>query len=247
VNHWRKTKANGDVIIVRYADDFVMGFQHRHEADGFLSALKQRLEKFSLALHPDKTRLIEFGRFAAENRRKKGKGKPETFDFLGFKHICTVTRKGGWFHIHRKTMKKRLRAALARVKAEIRVRMHEPIGKDGHMAEPGDKRILSLSRDFWQHASYEYVPNRDNAPLVQDAQASWPKASDKLGAFRTYRQALDSFTHSSTSVSKRALLRQTPKVGARCGSAARRDLCGGPLRKSGPYRDRCWLTTYGAI
>jgi RNA-directed DNA polymerase len=131
VNHWRKTKANGDVIIVRYADDFVMGFQHRHEADGFLTALKQRLEKFSLALHPDKTRLIEFGRFAAENRRNKGKGKPETFDFLGFKHICTVTRKRGWFHIHRKTMKKRLRAALARVKAEIRVRMHEPIGKTG--------------------------------------------------------------------------------------------------------------------
>jgi group II intron reverse transcriptase/maturase len=131
VNHWRKTKANGDMVIVRYADDFVIGFQHRFDADEFLAALKQRLEKFGLALQPEKTRLIEFGRFAAENRGKKGKSKPETFDFLGFTHICTVTRKKGWFHICRKTVRKRLIAALARIKAEIRARMHEPIGHVG--------------------------------------------------------------------------------------------------------------------
>jgi RNA-directed DNA polymerase len=131
VNHWRRTKANGDVVIVRYADDFVIGFQHKYDAERLLAELKQRLEKFGLALHPEKTRLIEFGRFAAENRRTKGKGKPETFDFLGFTHICTVTRIKGWFHIRRKTVKKRLRAALARVKAEIRARMHEPIGTVG--------------------------------------------------------------------------------------------------------------------
>lgn len=131
VNHWRRTNASGDVIIVRYADDFVVGFQHRHEADAFLSALKQRLEKFSLALHPGKTRLIEFGRFASKNRKKKGMGKPETFDFLGFTHICTVTRKRKRFHICRKTVKKRLRVALARVKAVIRARMHDRIGEVG--------------------------------------------------------------------------------------------------------------------
>jgi RNA-directed DNA polymerase len=131
VNQWRKTKASGDVIIVRYADDFVLGFQHRHEAQEFILALKQRLEKFALSLQPEKTRLIEFGRFALENRKKKGKGKPETFDFLGFTHICTVTRKKRWFHIYRKTVKKRLRAALARVKAAIRARMHDRIGEVG--------------------------------------------------------------------------------------------------------------------
>ena len=131
VNQWRKTKASGDVIIVRYADDFVLGFQHRHEAQEFILALKQRLEKFALSLQPEKTRLIEFGRFALENRKKKGKGKPETFDFLGFTHICTVTREKRWFHICRKTVKKRLRAALARVKAAIRARMHDRIGEVG--------------------------------------------------------------------------------------------------------------------
>jgi len=131
VNQWRKTKASGDVIIVRYADDFVLGFQHRHEAQEFILALKKRLEKFALSLHPEKTRLIEFGRFALENRKKKGKGKPETFDFLGFTHICTVTRKKRWFHIYRKTVNKRLRAALAKVKAAIRARMHDRIGEVG--------------------------------------------------------------------------------------------------------------------
>ena len=131
VNQWRKTKANGEVIIVRYADDFVMGFQHRHEAKAFIVALRQRLGKFALTLHPEKTRLIEFGRFASENRRKKGKRKPETFDFLGFTHICAVTRQKKWFHIRRKTVKKRLRASLARVKSVIRARMHDRIGEVG--------------------------------------------------------------------------------------------------------------------
>jgi RNA-directed DNA polymerase len=127
VHQWRKQRANGDVVIVRYCDDFVIGFQYRREAERFLAELKERLERFGLALHPEKTRLIEFGRFAAKNRRKRGMGKPETFDFLGFTHICTVTRIRGQFHIRRKTVKKRLRAALAKVKVVLRARMHEPI------------------------------------------------------------------------------------------------------------------------
>lgn len=131
VHHWRQKHASGEVIIVRYADDFVVGFQHRRDADMFMAAVKQRLAKFGLALQPDKTRLIEFGRFAAENRRKRGLGKPETFDFLGFTHICTVTRINRRFHIWRKTAKHRLRAALAKVKAAIRARMHAPIAEVG--------------------------------------------------------------------------------------------------------------------
>jgi len=99
--NWRKTKANGDIVIVRYADDFVIGFQHRHVAEGFLAALKQRLEKFSLALHPEKTRLIEFGRFVAEIRRKKGKSKPEDVRFLGFTNIYAVTRNKMNFRFRR--------------------------------------------------------------------------------------------------------------------------------------------------
>jgi group II intron reverse transcriptase/maturase len=131
VYHWRQKHAGGDVIIVRYADDYVMGFQYRHEADRFLTALKARLNRFGFVLHPEKTRLIEFGRFAAEERRKRGEGKPETFDFLGFTHICAKTRLGKWFHIRRQTAKKRLRATLAKVKAVLRKRMHDPIPEVG--------------------------------------------------------------------------------------------------------------------
>lgn len=131
VEHWRGSCARGDVVIVRYCDDFVVGFQHRGDAEALLAAMKQRLGKFGLALQPEKTRLIEFGRFAAENRRKKGLGKPETFDFLGFTHMCSVTRISRRFHVKRKTVKRRLRAALAKVKAELRARMHDPIGAVG--------------------------------------------------------------------------------------------------------------------
>ena len=130
-HHWRRKYAGGDVIIVRYADDFVVGFQHRHEAEQFLAGLHVRLERFGLALNLDKTRLIEFGRFAGENRRKRGQGKPETIVFLGFTHYCTRTRKEGWFHLGRKTTTKRLRATLARIKTALRKRMHAPIPEVG--------------------------------------------------------------------------------------------------------------------
>ena len=110
-NQWRKRCARGPVIIVRYADDFVMGFQDRRDADRCLRELRKRLEKFGLELHPEKTRLIEFGRYAAERRSRRGEGKPETFDFLGFTHYCGTTRKGA-FIIKRKSIAKRIRAKL---------------------------------------------------------------------------------------------------------------------------------------
>jgi RNA-directed DNA polymerase len=119
--------ATPDVIIVRFADDFVLGFQYREEAERFLKEVAERMGKFGLALHPDKTRLIEFGRFAGENRRKRGLGKPETFDFLGFTHICGTTRKEKRFTIKRKTIAKRLRRKLKEVKQLLHRMLHEPI------------------------------------------------------------------------------------------------------------------------
>ncbi len=157
VSNWRKS-AHGDVIIVRYADDWVMGFQYRKEAERFLHELQGRMAKFGLEPHPEKTRLIEFGRFAAANRSKRGEGKPETFDFLGFTHICAKTRKDKRFIIRRKTIAKRLRAKVKEVKEEILRRRHEPVpelGKwlrsvvQGHLnyyAVPGNKQSTDAFR-----------------------------------------------------------------------------------------------------
>jgi group II intron reverse transcriptase/maturase len=130
VQQWRTKHAHGDVIVVRYADDFIVGFQHRAEAEAFLAALRERLGKFGLQLHPDKTRLIEFGRLAAARRRQKGQGKPETFAFLGFTHICGTTRDGR-FTVLRQTLRQRLAAKVAAIKAELKRRMHEPVQEVG--------------------------------------------------------------------------------------------------------------------
>jgi len=130
VDQWREQTARGDVIIVRYADDFVIGFQHRNEAEQFLRALHERMAKFGLQLHPDKTRLIEFGRFAEPNRKRRGEGKPETFDFLGFTHCCGKTRHGR-FVIRRRSVAKRLRATLQAIKAKLARRMHRPLTEQG--------------------------------------------------------------------------------------------------------------------
>lgn len=127
---WRRTEARGDVIVVRYADDIVMGFEHKNDANRFLVALTERFRKFHLTLHPDKTRLIEFGRFASENRKQGGYGKPETFDFLGFTHYCGKTRVGR-FTVVRRTSARRRRAKLKALKEELRRRMHVPIGQVG--------------------------------------------------------------------------------------------------------------------
>ena len=130
IQRWRKTEAHGEVIVVRYLDDFVVGFQVREDAEGCLKALRARLGEYGLSLHPDKTRLLEFGRYAAQNRRGRGQGKPETFQFLGFVHSCGRTRKG-WFTVRRHTIGARLRAKLQEVKAELRRRRHDPIPEVG--------------------------------------------------------------------------------------------------------------------
>ncbi len=127
---WRKRHARGDVIIVRFADDIVVGFEYRSDAEQFHKDLVQRFTKFNLELHAEKTRLIEFGRFAAENRRRRHLGRPETFAFLGFTHMCGKTRAGK-FALRRQTIKKRMAAKLKQVKAELRRRRHWPIPEQG--------------------------------------------------------------------------------------------------------------------
>ena len=131
VNQWRRKSAQGDVIVVRYADDAVLGFEHRGEAEAFLEQLRERMRKFGLELHPEKTRLIEFGRYAEEHRERRGEGKPETFDFLGFTHSCGKTWKGNWFTIRRQTAKKRLRSKLQAVKQELGKRWHKRVVENG--------------------------------------------------------------------------------------------------------------------
>jgi group II intron reverse transcriptase/maturase len=129
--HWRQTQAHGDMIIVRYADDFVVGFQGKADAEKFLADLRERFAKFALELHPEKTRLFEFGAYADQNRKRWGEGKPETFNFLGFTHICGKKRNGR-YTVLRQTIRKRLQAKLAEVKEELRRRMHQPIPEVGN-------------------------------------------------------------------------------------------------------------------
>jgi group II intron reverse transcriptase/maturase len=162
---WQQREATGVLIIVRYADDVVVGFEREEDARHFLDAMRARLEEFALSLHPDKTRLIEFGRFAAVDRKKRGLGKPETFAFLGFTFICGKSRKGR-FQLRRKTRSDRMRAKLKDIKAELRRRMHRPIpeqgkwlrqvvtGYFGYYAVPTNGRALSAFRhhvtDLWR-------------------------------------------------------------------------------------------------
>jgi hypothetical protein len=166
MDKWRKQCAQGDVIAVRYADDIVLGFQHRAEAERFLKDLQERLSKFGLELHPDKMRLIEFGRSAQQNRARRGEGKPETFDFLGFTHISGKGRYGR-FAIRRMTIRKRMRAKLREIKRQLRTRMHDAVpdtGKwlravvQGHFnyyAVPGNLDSLGVFREcvigMWRH------------------------------------------------------------------------------------------------
>jgi group II intron reverse transcriptase/maturase len=166
VNVWRKKWTRGEVVVVRYADDTVLGFQYRTDADRFLVNLRERLSKSGLELHPDKTRRIEFGRFAEENRKRRGEGKPETFDFLGFKHISGKNRLGR-FAVRRLTIRQRMRGKPREIKQQLRQRMHDPVRQTGawlksvvqgyfnYHSVPGNIGSLSLFRDrllgLWWH------------------------------------------------------------------------------------------------
>ena len=158
VDVWRKKCALGEVVVVRYADDTILGFQHQADADRFLESFRERLRKFGLELHPDKTPLVEFGRFAERNREQRGEGKPETFDFLGFTHISGKNRKG-IFTERRTTIRKRMRKKLQEIKQQLRQRMHDPVPQTGewlrsvvqgyfnYYAVPGNLDSLGVFRD----------------------------------------------------------------------------------------------------
>src|SRR5271165_2543456 len=166
-NRWRQREATGDMIVVRYADDIVVGFEHEADAHRFLDMMRARLEEFALTLHPEKTRLIEFGRQAAVRREKRGEGRPETFNFLGFTLICGKSRRGKYL-LWRKSRRDRLQAKLLAVKEELRRRMHQPIPRQGewlrgvvsgwfaYHAVPTNTRALQTFRDcvirLWRRA-----------------------------------------------------------------------------------------------
>jgi group II intron reverse transcriptase/maturase len=153
-DQWRRRNARGDVVLSRFADDYVAGFEHREDAEQFLADLRDRFAEFGLELHPEKTRLIEFGRYAAANRARRGDRKPETFDFLGFTHMCAKTRNGR-FKLKRVTSKKKVRAKLASVKIEIRRRWHHSIPEQGRW----------LASVLAGHCRYYAVP--DNIRALQ--------------------------------------------------------------------------------
>ena len=153
VRAWRKRHATGDMIVVRYADDTIVGFQHERDAERFRADLKDRLAKFALELHPDKTRLIAFGRFVAAQRRARGEGRPETFDCLGFTHICGTKRNGRGFQLRRRTKLKRRRATVRRIGDELRRMRHRPIDEQGHR----------LARMLTGHYAYFAVPTNIEA------------------------------------------------------------------------------------
>ncbi|MCA1681350.1 MAG: group II intron reverse transcriptase/maturase, partial [Actinobacteria bacterium] len=175
---WRRRHALGDVVIVRYGDDFVAGFEHRSDAERFLDDLRGRFADFALELHPEKTRLIEFGRFAARDRAARGLGRPETFDFLGFTHICGKT-KNGRFALKRKTIAKRLAAKLREVKHALLLRRHLPIPEQGRW-------LASVIRG---HLGYYAVPGNIDAVNAFRTQATrhWHRALKR----RSQRHRLD--------------------------------------------------------
>ena len=204
VDAWRRKFARGDVIVVRYADDDVVGFQYRAEADRFLEEFRERLAKFGLELHPDKTRRIEFGRFAQQNRKRRGEGKPETFDFLGFTHICAKNRNGN-YAIKRHTIGKRLRTKLAEIKLQLRQRMHEPVATTG-------KWLKSVVQGYFNY--YAVPGNTDSLSLFrirvirlwrQALMPSQPEETPELGANEPTGEAVDPKSARSSSLPRGSL------------------------------------------
>ncbi|MFN0172841.1 MAG: reverse transcriptase domain-containing protein [Bryobacteraceae bacterium] len=186
---WRKKEARGEMIIVRYADDGVLGFERRKDAERFLEQLRERLWKFGLELHPEKTRLIEFGRYATERREQRGEGKPETFNFLGFTHICGTSHKTGYFTVHRRTIGKRMVAQLKDIRAKLRERMHETPATTGkwlgqvvrgyfqYHAIPGNWARLKAFRNGVQRIWFQTLRRRS-----QRSRLTWQRFREGLGS-----------------------------------------------------------------
>jgi len=192
----RRTRPNGEVIMVRYADDFVMGFQDKAEAERYHAALKEELSNYGLTLHPEKTSLKEFGRYAATNRKKRGEGKPESFDFLGFTHLCSKNRKGGFF-LKRKTKSKSQRQAIRETKEALRKRMHASMKQTGdwlksvvqgygqYYGVPGNIKALRSFRSFVAKAWYWSLRRRSQKGTAMNWQRFTPIVDAYLPHLRT--------------------------------------------------------------
>ena len=227
IDAWRKRQAKGEVTIVRYADDFVIGFREESDARKCLAALGERLVKFGLALHPEKTRLIEFGRYAEERRAKRGDGPPETFDFLGFTHISGKTL-GGEFTIHRRTSRKKFQAKLAELKETLLRRRHDDLAKVGewlqsvyrgwcqYYAVPGNSACLQKFRAAIQVMWLRNLQRRSQ----RGRRLTWAKFSKLCKRWLPTPTILHPYPSVRFALS-------ASKVRTVCGSSARTDLCGG--------------------
>jgi group II intron reverse transcriptase/maturase len=199
---WRKKQARGEMIIVRYADDGVLGFERREDAERFLEQLRERLRKFGLELHPEKTRLIEFGRYATERRAKRGEGKPETFNFLGFTHICGTNYQTGNFTVQRKTIGKRMAARLKELRVKLRQRMHASPKETGkwlaqvvrgyfqYHAVPGNWARLKAYRQEVLRMWYQTLRRRS-----QRSRIGWERFREGLGSLLPKVQILHPYPH----------------------------------------------------
>ena len=202
---WRRREAQGDMIVVRYADDLAVGFEREGDARRFLDAMRERLGEFALSLHPDKTRLIEFGRFAAVDRKRRGLGKPETFAFLGFTFICGKSRQGS-FQLHRKTRRDRMRAKLKDIKAELRRRMHQPIPSQGPVVEAGRGSASSPTTPVPTSSRAAFgVPALRDRPLATSAPAAQPEGRLHMGAYDEARRCLAPPAAHPSPLARRAL------------------------------------------
>ena len=244
VRQWRRRHAHGDVVVVRFADDFVVGFEHQDDAQRFLADLRERFAKFGLELHPDKTRLIEFGRFAARNRKARGVGKPETFDFLGFTHICGKSEKRALLvaaHHH-------LEADAGQAGRGQRPAQAAPASthpRTGPLAGERRARPPRLLRRARQQQRRRSLPGRGHPALVQGASAPQPAphASPGSGCDASSLRWLPSARILHPYPACASTL--APKAGAQCGSSARWDLCGGPPARAVPTAKR--VSAVGAI
>src|SRR5215472_3289310 len=241
---WRRREATGDMIIVRYADDFIIGFQHESDGRRFLDGMRERLGKFALTLHPEKTRLIEFGRFAAERRQRRGLGRPETFNFLGFTFICGKTRQIP----DQKEDPARSHAGEVADDQRGAVAVHAPAPpRSGEMAVARRSWLLQLSRSADQRPCTGRVPAPCRRPLAAHAAASQPQGLHHVGTDDAAGGGLAPETDHPSSLAELSLRRHTPKVGAVCGKAARTVLCGGRAMKrtSLPLQRRAFITLLG--
>lgn len=191
------------MVVVRFADDSVLGFQHKCDAERFLADMRERLQGFSLSLHPDKTRLIEFGRFAANSRERQGLGKPETFTFLGFTFICGEARDGRFF-VQRSTRRDRMQATLKRVKEELRRRRHEATSQQGRWLA-GRSGLLRLPRRTWQWAGDGSFSISCLQSLVERACTSQPTRQHDMGTDATALLSVAAATAYPTSLAARTL------------------------------------------